>query len=79
MSSKPRKPKTVLDLESSDCRWPIGDPRQPGFHFCGTQVALGRPYCIEHWQLSFVTRQHGQPSGQSQQQAARQLTVRKAA
>jgi GcrA cell cycle regulator len=24
----------VLDLESGDCRWPIGDPKEPGFHFC---------------------------------------------
>jgi GcrA cell cycle regulator len=24
----------ILELESGDCRWPIGDPKQPGFHFC---------------------------------------------
>lgn len=83
MSSKPKKLKSLLDLESCDCRWPIGDPRQSGFHFCGAQAALGRPYCIEHWQLSFVTRtQGGQSQGQQSNAGAgsmRALPVRRAA
>lgn len=54
MSSKAPKTKSLLDLEANECRWPIGDPRKEGFHFCGAQQVLGRPYCIQHWQLSFV-------------------------
>lgn len=31
------------------CLWPIGEPRRPGFHFCGGQtLAPGRPYCEAH-------------------------------
>jgi hypothetical protein len=31
------------------CAYPIGDPLEPGFRFCGERVAqLGRPYCAEH-------------------------------
>jgi len=30
-------------LELSDCRWPIGDPRHPDFHFCGVRRLVGRP------------------------------------
>src|SRR5262245_65191596 len=34
--SRRNRPKTLVDLESDDCRWPLGDPRQPNFHFCGS-------------------------------------------
>ena len=48
-----KKVKTLNDLEVNDCRWPVGDPRQAGFHFCGAQKTAGRPYCEQHWQMSF--------------------------
>lgn len=64
MSKKIQKNKTLLELEANECRWPLGDPRQEGFHFCGAQQVLGRPYCIEHWQLSFVTRNKGDQHAQ---------------
>jgi len=54
MSEKKNKYKTLLELEAGDCRWPVGDPRHDGFHFCGAPQVLGRPYCITHWPLSFV-------------------------
>jgi GcrA cell cycle regulator len=50
---KAAKRKTLLDLESNDCRWPVGEPRQPDFHFCGKPHAPGRPYCQEHWNMAF--------------------------
>lgn len=55
MTKNAQKIKTLINLEACDCRWPIGDPRQEGFHFCGAQQALGRPYCTEHWALSLDT------------------------
>ena len=54
MTSKTSKAKSLLDLEAGECKWPLGDPRKEGFHFCGAQQVLGRPYCIQHWQMSFV-------------------------
>ena len=30
------------------CQWPFGDPRLPGFHFCGAVSVNGKPYCEEH-------------------------------
>ncbi len=33
--------KGVLQLEAGDCRWPIGDPREPDFHFCGKGKVTG--------------------------------------
>jgi GcrA cell cycle regulator len=52
MSKKTNKPKTVANLERYDCRWPVGDPRRPDFHFCGARQAPGRPYCQLHWQMA---------------------------
>jgi GcrA cell cycle regulator len=54
-AKKAAKPKTLLDLEPGDCRWPIGEPKHDDFHFCGKPHAPGRPYCAHHWRLAFQT------------------------
>lgn len=36
------------DLENEHCRWPFGDPKQPGFGFCGCARISGSSYCAEH-------------------------------
>jgi GcrA cell cycle regulator len=40
--------KTLLQLENTDCRWPIGDPKDKDFHFCGRFTFAGLPYCEHH-------------------------------
>lgn len=47
------KRKTIQTLESDDCRWPIGDPLKPDFHFCGRPNILGLPYCDHHARLAY--------------------------
>ena len=39
---------SLLDLSERICRWPIGHPGEPDFHFCGEKVNPGFPYCVEH-------------------------------
>jgi GcrA cell cycle regulator len=39
---------TLLDLNDRICRWPMGHPGEPDFHFCGEAVNPGFPYCVEH-------------------------------
>ncbi|MFM7377569.1 MAG: GcrA family cell cycle regulator [Erythrobacter sp.] len=39
---------SLLDLSDKVCRWPMGHPGQPDFHFCGEPVNPGFPYCVEH-------------------------------
>jgi GcrA cell cycle regulator len=39
---------TLLDLSEKVCRWPMGHPGEPDFHFCGQPVNPGFPYCVEH-------------------------------
>ena len=46
---KRRKPGvTILELTDRMCKWPIGDPRDNDFRFCGKQSANGLPYCQDH-------------------------------
>ena len=39
---------SLLDLNERICRWPMGHPGEPDFHFCGEAVNPGFPYCVEH-------------------------------
>jgi len=39
---------SLLDLTERICKWPIGHPGEPDFHFCGDKVNPGFPYCVEH-------------------------------
>jgi len=39
---------SLLDLSDRICRWPMGHPGEPDFHFCGEKVNPGFPYCVEH-------------------------------
>ena len=39
---------TLLDLNDRICKWPMGHPGEPDFHFCGEKVNPGFPYCVEH-------------------------------
>lgn len=48
------KIRSVVDLSAHTCRWPIGDPREPGFHFCGKPANPGKPYCGEHAAIAYV-------------------------
>ena len=39
---------TLLDLNDKICKWPLGHPGEPDFHFCGKPVNPGFPYCVQH-------------------------------
>jgi GcrA cell cycle regulator len=39
---------SLLDLNERVCKWPLGHPGEPDFHFCGDKVNPGFPYCVEH-------------------------------
>lgn len=45
--------KSIQTLQECHCRWPIGDPQQPDFHFCGKTKVLGLPYCEVHARRAF--------------------------
>ncbi len=39
---------SLLDLNDRICKWPLGHPGEPDFHFCGDTVNPGFPYCVAH-------------------------------
>ena len=40
-------------LPDGACRWPLGDPAEPGFAFCEAPKAGRAPYCNHHLALAF--------------------------
>jgi GcrA cell cycle regulator len=44
---------SLLDLNEKICKWPIGHPGEPDFHFCGNQANPGFPYCVEHCGVAY--------------------------
>jgi len=44
---------TLLDLNDKICKWPLGHPGEPDFHFCGNAVNPGFPYCVQHCGQAF--------------------------
>ena len=44
---------TSTTLEARMCRWPIGDPDEQGFSFCGRSAEGSRPYCQGHSRLAY--------------------------
>jgi GcrA cell cycle regulator len=53
---------TVLTLGAHMCKWPIGDPAQDNFTFCGRRSGEG-PYCNEHSQVAYQPAQAKKRSG----------------
>ncbi len=44
---------SLLDLSDKICRWPLGHPGEPDFHFCGKPSNPGFPYCTEHCAVAY--------------------------
>ena len=45
---------SLTELDSHTCRWPIGDPKDENFHFCGKKIKIGQTYCEEHAAIAYV-------------------------
>jgi GcrA cell cycle regulator len=43
----------LLDLNERICKWPIGHPGEPDFHFCGNAANPGFPYCVQHCGVAY--------------------------
>jgi len=47
----------LVQLTERTCKWPIGDPLQEDFHFCGNDSGEATPYCSYHARLAFQPSQ----------------------
>ena len=44
---------SIVTLKEAMCRWPIGDPGEPEFHFCGRKTCASLPYCEHHARMAY--------------------------
>ena len=51
---KNAKAVSLMELDNHTCRWPLGDPKDDNFHFCGKKVKIGQTYCEEHSAVAYV-------------------------
>ena len=51
-------PTNVLSLQDRTCQWPIGDPREDTFKFCGKKALAGKPYCFDHSCVAYQNFAH---------------------
>lgn len=49
----PKKRVGIEGLEKYQCRWPIGHPGEPDFHFCDRKQIGGISYCEIHARRAF--------------------------
>lgn len=52
-SDENRETVDMMELGARMCRWPLGDPRDESFGFCGASSVPGLPYCAEHAKTAY--------------------------
>ena len=45
---EPENPKKLEDLDENSCKWPIGNPEEQSFYFCGRSSLKDFSYCKLH-------------------------------
>ncbi len=53
-NSQPKQNISLTELDNHTCRWPLGDPKDENFRFCGKKVRIGQTYCDEHSAIAYV-------------------------
>lgn len=44
---------SIMEIREGLCRWPLGDPLQAEFAFCGADCSSGKVYCTQHARVAF--------------------------
>ena len=47
---------TLTVTGNASCLWPIGDPGDADFHFCGDNAVVSKPYCPEHCARAYLVK-----------------------
>lgn len=65
----------LIELTERMCKWPIGDPRDADFIFCGLGIRVGTPYCPGHAAMAYQTSSRGRPAAAAAAAAAAKVKV----
>jgi GcrA cell cycle regulator len=60
-------PAAIKLLSEGACKWPVGDPTQPSFRFCGCKANTGLSYCSYHHGLAYQAPRQRTPENNSRQ------------
>jgi len=52
VAPEPKRIKLV-ELGETTCKWPLGDPQDEDFSFCGHSVKTDTPYCEYHCKMAY--------------------------
>ena len=44
--------RSLMQLNEHTCRWPVGDPGEGDFFFCGAEPAVDQSYCPAHCRIA---------------------------
>jgi GcrA cell cycle regulator len=67
----------LLDLTEATCRWPVGEPGEEDFVFCGAAPFKRYPYCVGHCLIAY--RPDTSESGPRESAPARHDRLKRAA
>lgn len=55
--NEPAPPPAVHKASDvKQCLWPLGDPGDEDFRFCGEDTVPGRPYCTKHCAMAYIRK-----------------------
>ena len=60
-----------VSRRQTSCCWPIGQPGQPGFRFCGHSPMAAKPYCEDHSALAYLARPRSRSTADRAEEIAR--------
>jgi len=52
-TDEPMNPTSFLEIKDGLCRWPIGEPENNDFKFCGRTTNEGFVYCQNHHKVAY--------------------------
>tara|TARA_B100001027_G_scaffold100898_1_gene69295 strand:- start:507 stop:962 length:456 start_codon:yes stop_codon:yes gene_type:complete len=50
---EPMNPTSFQDIKDGLCRWPLGEPEESDFMFCGRNTKEGFVYCQAHYKQAY--------------------------
>ena len=63
---------TIMDLREAMCRWPMGDPTNTDFCYCGAKMQIGAgPYCQAHARIAYQPIQDRRREREREKRAVR--------